>query len=89
MLDGATVSGMTTTTTTAAPMSRRSWYLPSDIADDLARAVDDLHWRLRIPKHEVLSAAVAFALEHRADIEARLAGPGRPPAPASSNGGTR
>jgi hypothetical protein len=71
MPSGATVSRMTTATT-AAPMSRRSWYLPSGIADNLARAVDDIHYATRRPKHEVLAAAVDVALAHRDEILARL-----------------
>lgn len=55
-------------------MQRRSWYLDRDSADALATVVDELHFATRRPKHEVLAAAVAIALEHRDDIEARLAG---------------
>lgn len=52
--------------------TRRSWYLPKDIADELARVVDDLHYATRRPKHEVLGAIVAVALAHPDEIEQRL-----------------
>lgn len=70
----ATVGAMATTP--AAPMARRSWYLPADVADRLAVLVDDIHHATRRPKHEVLAAALGVAAEHRADIEARLTGDG-------------
>jgi hypothetical protein len=69
---GVTVSNMTTAPAAAARMSRRSWYLPSDIAEELARIVDELHWSTHRPKREIIAAAFAVAIEHRADIEARL-----------------
>jgi hypothetical protein len=53
-------------------MKHRSWYLPADVADSLAAAVSDIHFRTRRPKSEVLTAVVAVALEHEADIMARL-----------------
>lgn len=55
-------------------MRHRSWYLTADVADRLAAAVDDIHFRTRRPKHEVLGAAIAVALEHEQDILARLTG---------------
>jgi hypothetical protein len=55
------------------PMTTRSWYISTALADRLAAVVDDIHFSTRRPKHEVLGAAVAFALEHQADIVARLA----------------
>jgi hypothetical protein len=55
------------------PMAHRSWYMNRVLADRLAATVDDIHFRTRRPKHEVLGAAVAVALEHEADIVARLA----------------
>lgn len=58
-------------------MQTRSWYLASDVAARLAAAVDDIHWRTRRPKHEILAAAVGVALEHQAEIVDRLAQPGR------------
>jgi predicted transcriptional regulator len=58
----------------AAPeMTRRSYYLPKEAADALAEALDDLHYATRRPKHAVLAEMLAVALEHRADVEARLA----------------
>jgi hypothetical protein len=57
-------------------MRRRSVYLAAEVADRLDEAVADIHFGTRRPKHEVLAAAVAVALEHRAEraAEARLAG---------------
>jgi predicted transcriptional regulator len=55
-----------------APMRRRSWYIPQDIADRVAAMVDDIHYATRRPKHEVLAAALAIAVEHQADILARV-----------------
>lgn len=63
---------------TAAPaspvMDRRSWYMPKDVADQLAAAVDDLHFATRQPKHVVLAAIVAAAVDHLDDARARLGG---------------
>jgi hypothetical protein len=59
-------------TTSAAPMDRRSWYMPRSSADALAAAVEDLHWQTRRPKHEVLAAIVAAAVEHTDEARARL-----------------
>lgn len=56
----------------AQRMSHRSWYLAADAAERLAAVVDELHHVTRRPKHEVLSAAVAVAVEHQAEILARL-----------------
>jgi hypothetical protein len=57
-------------------MQRRSWYVPVDAADRLAAVVDDIHYATRRPKHEVLAAALGVAVDHRADILARLAADG-------------
>jgi hypothetical protein len=54
-------------------MAHRSWYLAADVAERLAAAVDDIHFRTRRPKHEVLGATVAVALEHEDEIIGRLA----------------
>jgi len=67
-------AGMTTQAPATAGMRRRSVYLAAEVADRLDEAVADIHFGTRWPKHEVLAAAVAVALEHRAEIEARLAG---------------
>ncbi|MFD8534320.1 hypothetical protein ACFV0L_43620 [Streptosporangium canum] len=56
-------------------MDRRSWYMPAESAAALAQLVDDLHFGTRRPKHEVLTAIVAVAGAHRAEIEKRLSGP--------------
>lgn len=44
--------------------SRRSWYMPAHAADALAKAVDDLHFELRLPKGELLGLIVTEALKH-------------------------
>lgn len=48
--------------------------MPRSVADDLASAVEDLHFDTRKPKHEVLRALVEVALEHRGEARARLKG---------------
>ena len=69
---------MTTKTPPPPPgMLRKSWYLPAAAAADLDKLADDLHYACRRPKSACLAAAVAVAIEHRAEIEARLAAPGR------------
>jgi len=45
--------------------------LPST-ADDLARAVDDLHYATRAPKYEVLAAIIRAGLADLGPIEAEL-----------------
>ncbi len=55
-----------------ARMQSRSWYLPADVADRLAVVVDDIHFSTRRPKHEVLAAALAVAIEHQDDIMTKL-----------------
>ena len=55
-------------------MDRRSWYMPKAVADALAKAVEDLHYDTRRPKHEVLRALVEVALEHRGEAQQRLTG---------------
>jgi hypothetical protein len=59
----------------AVPMCRRSWYMAADDARRIDALVDDLHHRTRRPKHAVLAAVMHVAIEHRAEAEARLAGP--------------
>ncbi len=56
-----------------SPMRHRSFYMRSDVADRLAAAVDDLHSPARRPRLEGLAARVDVGLDHRAEIEARLA----------------
>jgi hypothetical protein len=56
-----------------SPMRHRSFYMRGDVADRLAAAVDDLHYSARRPRHEVLAALVDVVLDHRSEIEARLA----------------
>jgi hypothetical protein len=68
-----TVSAMTTETPQPGPMAHRSWYLRADVAERLADVVTDLHFTTRRPRHEVLAAVIEVAVDHRAEIEARLA----------------
>lgn len=56
-------------------MDRRSWYMPKETADSLAAAVDELHFTERLPKHVVLAALVAVALEHTEDVRRALRRP--------------
>lgn len=56
----------------APEMRRRSIYMETGAARRMNAAVDDLHHETRCPKHEVLTALVAVALDHRDEIEARL-----------------
>jgi hypothetical protein len=65
---------MTTTPAEAPTMQRRSWYLDTKTADAFAEVIEELHFTTRRPKHEVLATVIAFALEHQADIHARLTG---------------
>jgi hypothetical protein len=66
----------TTPTPTKKPpklkMDRRSWYMPKATADQLAAAVDELHYSTRQPKHVVLAALVAAAVAHQDEARARL-----------------
>ncbi len=48
--------------------------MPKTAADALAAAVDDLHYATRQPKHAVLAALLAVALEHQDDACQRLTG---------------
>jgi hypothetical protein len=56
-----------------AVMDRRSWYMPRESADALAAAVEELHHVTRKPKHAVMAALVAVALDHLPDVEQRVA----------------
>ncbi len=48
--------------------SRRSWFMPADDAAALAKAVDDLHYELRMPKGDVLGLIVGVALAHLDEV---------------------
>jgi hypothetical protein len=72
-----TVAAMTTETPQPGPMAHRSWYLRADVAERLADVVTDLHFTTRRPRHEVLAAVIEVAVDHRAEIEARLAKAGQ------------
>lgn len=66
-----------TTNVPATGMRRRSVYLAAEVADRLDKEVADIHFTTRQPKHEVLAAAIAVALDHRGEIEARLTRKGK------------
>jgi DNA-binding ferritin-like protein len=55
-------------------MVRRTYYYPRDVADQLAEAVDRLHYdsRGRITKHEALAAIIAAGLEQFDTVAERL-----------------
>lgn len=57
-------------------MDRRSWYMSKAVADALAEEVDELHFATRRPKHEVLAALIAVAMEHGDEVRSRLADQG-------------
>jgi len=56
----------------AGAMDRRSWYMPRESADALAAAVEELHFTTRQPKHAVLAALVAVALDNLEDAQRRI-----------------
>jgi hypothetical protein len=66
---------MTTTTPPPPGMLRKSWYMPAESAAELDQLADDLHYTCRRPKSACLAAVVAVAIEHRAEIAARLGPP--------------
>lgn len=51
---------------------RRTWYVAPAAADAFDAVIDELYWRTRRPKHELIAAALTLAVEHQADIEARM-----------------
>jgi hypothetical protein len=53
-------------------MDRRSWYMPKESADALASALEEIHFTTRRPKHVILAALVAVALEQLDDVRERL-----------------
>jgi hypothetical protein len=57
-----------------SPATRRSWYLPGDVADELAAAVDELHYSMRVPKHAALAAIVRVGMAHEDEVRAGLRG---------------
>jgi hypothetical protein len=56
--------------------ARRSWYMTTASADELAGLVDDLHHETRVPRYAVLAEIVAVAVEHQEQVRARLAASG-------------
>jgi len=58
----------------ADPATRRSWYVSAAAADELAGAVDDLHYELRAPKHVVLAAIIRTGLAHLDEARERVRG---------------
>jgi hypothetical protein len=58
----------------ASDATRRSWYLSADAADQLTRAVEELHWEMRVPKHQVLTAIIRAGLGQLDQVRASLGG---------------
>lgn len=58
--------------------TRRSWYMSAAAADELAGAVDDLHYELRAPKHVVLAAIIRTGLAHLDEVRDLIRHPKRP-----------
>jgi hypothetical protein len=50
-------------------MDRRSWYMPRESADALAAAVEEMHFTTRRPKHVIVAALVAVALNHLDEVQ--------------------
>ena len=55
-------------------MNRRSWYMPKESADALAAALEEMHYATRQPKHVIMAALVAVALEQLPAVEQRVKG---------------
>jgi hypothetical protein len=60
----------------AESATRRSWYVSAAAADELAGAVEDLHYELRAPKHVVLAAIIRTGLAHLDEVRDRVRDPG-------------
>lgn len=58
-------------------MIKRSYYLPTALADDLEILVDDLHFGTRRPKWEALELVLRAGMEHKAEITKELKARGR------------
>ena len=52
--------------------TRRSWYTSTAAADAFTKVVDDIHFETRVPKHEVVAALMAAAVERRDQVTKRL-----------------
>ncbi|MFG2603875.1 hypothetical protein ACGFT2_10045 [Streptomyces sp. NPDC048514] len=46
--------------------------MPKESANALAEALDELHWSTRQPKHVIMAALVAVALEQLPAVEERI-----------------
>ena len=55
--------------------TRRSWYVSAAAADELAGAVNDLHYELRSPKHIALAAIIRTGLAHMDEVRDRVSRP--------------
>lgn len=53
-------------------MDRRSWYMPKESADALARALHEIHFATEQPKHAIMAALVAVALDHLDEVREQL-----------------
>jgi hypothetical protein len=52
--------------------TRRSWYTSTAVADAFSAAVDDIHHRTRVPKHQVVAALLAAAVDQAPAVERDL-----------------
>lgn len=68
---GAIVDGMTDVDQPA--YNRRSWLLPTDTAEALAKAIEDLHFETRLPKWQVGGVVVTHGLANLDAVRAALA----------------
>jgi hypothetical protein len=55
--------------------TRRSWYVSAAAAEELAGAVDELHYELRSPKHVALAAVIRTGLAHLDEVRDRVRRP--------------
>ncbi len=53
-------------------MTRRSWYVDSEVADAFQAAVDDIHFATRVPKNVVVSRLLQAATERADEVAKNL-----------------
>ncbi|MFH9426399.1 hypothetical protein [Streptomyces sp. NPDC017529] len=53
-------------------MTRRSWYTKTAAADAFQKAVDDIHFSTRVPKHEVVAALLEAAVGQADRVQRKL-----------------
>lgn len=76
---GATGSTTNTPTTdatksTRAEVSRRSFYMRPATEQRLTELIDDVHFKTRVPKVDVLAAIVEVAQEHADEVWRKVGG---------------